>query len=385
MSGLRVILRSVGIATLIAAALALLASPPMLAASGPVLRVFGRIGNVVAQANDYVVYQVTGALPEATSNTVLEGYSTALLPMGVMRLGYAAAGDAAPLFFKPGSALCSLNSGSGDGGSQVPSSNGKCWLAVFPATGADVREFGAKGDSSTDDNLAIQSDIAAIAALGGGIVDFSSGSYCAKEGLSVTSNYVRLVGEGKLGAGIFACGANVALVTLDAGNDTLENLFVDGSPIGASNPAVTIGSACVECKIDAAYISGGTYPILDVGVDTILQDSYAGYGYGSAIVKTGGSPNAVTEYQIRLKLDQALPGITPSLPITVNAWAANTVYGGGRHRLDGRLLHRVHHGRHERAPRPHGARLLLEHHGQHGHVAAGGAGHILRLADRYGC
>ena len=385
MSGLRVILRSVGIATLIAAALALLASPPMLAASGPVLRVFGRIGNVVAQANDYVVYQVTGALPEATSNTVLEGYSTALLPMGVMRLGYAAAGDAAPLFFKPGSALCSLNSGSGDGGSQVPSSNGKCWLAVFPATGADVREFGAKGDSSTDDNLAIQSDIAAIAALGGGIVDFSSGSYCAKEGLSVTSNYVRLVGEGKLGAGIFACGANVALVTLDAGNDTLENLFVDGSPIGASNPAVTIGSACVECKIDAAYISGGTYPILDVGVDTILQDSYAGYGYGSAIVKTGGSPNAVTEYQ---NPPQAGPG--PAWDHAEPADNGQCLGGqhglcGGRHRLDGRLLHRVHHGRHERAPRPHGARLLLEHHGQHGHVAAGGAGHILRLADRYGC
>ncbi|HEY1880117.1 MAG TPA: hypothetical protein VGG68_09315, partial [Caulobacteraceae bacterium] len=65
------------------------------------------------------------------------------------RYGFAARGDGPPLLFRPQSAPCSLNGGAGDGGSQVPSSDGGCWLASFP-TLLDLRFWGAKNDGSAD-------------------------------------------------------------------------------------------------------------------------------------------------------------------------------------------------------------------------------------------
>lgn len=60
----------------------------------------------------------------------------------VLRAGFAQAGDAPELLFQASSGPCSLNGGAGDGGSQVPTSDGKCWLAVFPENVIDVREYG---------------------------------------------------------------------------------------------------------------------------------------------------------------------------------------------------------------------------------------------------
>jgi hypothetical protein len=39
----------------------------------------------------------------------------------------------------------------GDGGSQVPSFGGNCWLASFPATGSDPKQFGCLGNDIADD------------------------------------------------------------------------------------------------------------------------------------------------------------------------------------------------------------------------------------------
>lgn len=61
----------------------------------------------------------------------------------VMRLGVAMAGDAPALNFMPSNSSCSLNLGAGDGGSQVPSADGKCWIANFQPGATDVREWGA--------------------------------------------------------------------------------------------------------------------------------------------------------------------------------------------------------------------------------------------------
>lgn len=74
----------------------------------------------------------------------------------VVRTGFAAAGDAPPLTFTSSASACSLNAGAGDGGSQVPTSDGKCWIAVLPSEGVDVRQFGAKLDGVTDDHTAFQ-------------------------------------------------------------------------------------------------------------------------------------------------------------------------------------------------------------------------------------
>ncbi|AYG68901.1 MULTISPECIES: hypothetical protein [unclassified Rhizobium] len=85
----------------------------------------------------------------ATNTAALSAMTVTGGPPAVMRLGYAAAGDAPPLVYVASSSPCSMNSGSGDGGAQVPSADGKCWIAIFPAEGADVREWGAKADGST--------------------------------------------------------------------------------------------------------------------------------------------------------------------------------------------------------------------------------------------
>lgn len=100
------------------------------------------------------------ALSAVPDNKALTTKSTVDYPEGIWRDDYCAGCGAPPLFYRAGTTTCSLPSG--DGGSQVPSTDGKCWLAVFPAAGADVREFGAKGDGKTDSTAAIQAAMNAI-------------------------------------------------------------------------------------------------------------------------------------------------------------------------------------------------------------------------------
>jgi len=111
---------------------------------------------------------ITGGIT-AASNSVLETIpSTATT--SVVRLGFTTAGDAPPLQFISSNSACSLNSGAGDGGSQVPSADSKCWLAQFSATGADWREWGVKFDNSTDNSAALQAADTWAAANAGTLV-----------------------------------------------------------------------------------------------------------------------------------------------------------------------------------------------------------------------
>jgi hypothetical protein len=97
-------------------------------------------------------------LIEVPNNSALETLQRTgtFLPTYVVREGYTTAGDAPPLFYYYSSSACSLNSGSGDNGSQVQASEGGCWLAVFPASGADVREWGVVADNTTDNSTTLQ-------------------------------------------------------------------------------------------------------------------------------------------------------------------------------------------------------------------------------------
>lgn len=74
----------------------------------------------------------------------------------ITRIGYATAGDAPPLNYISSASPCSIGAGAGDGGSQIRSSDGKCWLAVWPTSGVDVREYGATCDGSTDITAPVQ-------------------------------------------------------------------------------------------------------------------------------------------------------------------------------------------------------------------------------------
>lgn len=72
-------------------------------------------------------------------------------------------------------------------------------LGVMPFNRADVRNYGAKGDGSTDDQTAIKAAIAAVAArtssYGAGEVFFPAGVYACASKLTIPKN-IKLVGEG---------------------------------------------------------------------------------------------------------------------------------------------------------------------------------------------
>lgn len=90
------------------------------------------------------------------NNAELLTSSTGAYPGGVWRNGFTAKGDVEPIFYKPSGSACTLNGGNGDNGSQVKSSDGKCWLAKFHHDKPNVKQFGAKGDGTSDDGPAFR-------------------------------------------------------------------------------------------------------------------------------------------------------------------------------------------------------------------------------------
>ena len=84
-------------------------------------------------------YGVPASALDPTVSTTDTNATLHLIPStaykAITRLGVFAKYDAPDLLFKPSNSACSLNAGAGDGGSQVQSADGKCWLAVFPSFG----------------------------------------------------------------------------------------------------------------------------------------------------------------------------------------------------------------------------------------------------------
>lgn len=115
------------------------------------------------------------AIAHAASNTVLSSLSTVNYGT-IIRDGHTSVGDAPAISYTKSAAACALNSGAGDGGSQIPSADGNCWIANFPSGPYDVREWGAKADGSTDNFTAVSEDLAYASANGGGIY-FGTGIY----------------------------------------------------------------------------------------------------------------------------------------------------------------------------------------------------------------
>lgn len=97
------------------------------------------------------------ALP---TNTALQAASTITYPGGVIRDTFGNGNGAPPLFYQPSTSVCTAP----DNGAQVASADGKCWIAVFPGAGADVREWGAS--PSIDNATILNAAVTATASLG---------------------------------------------------------------------------------------------------------------------------------------------------------------------------------------------------------------------------
>jgi hypothetical protein len=109
-------------------------------------------------------------IPVVLNNTQL-GWLSTTQSLPVWRLGFSTPGDGGAAIYTSSNVACTLNAGAGDNGSQVQSSDGKCWIAAFPGQ-VDVRVFGAKCDDAANDTTPLQNAI--NAAKGSGTLTGSS-------------------------------------------------------------------------------------------------------------------------------------------------------------------------------------------------------------------
>lgn len=119
-------------------------------------------------------------IPVAATNAALMATATSVGP-AIIRLDYSTFG-AGPQTFTPSNSACTFP----DGGVQVPSSDGKCWIAN-PKGVFDVLQFGA--GTGTNDTPAITAAFAACSRAGGGQVNFRpiGHSYPMTTGITVAA------------------------------------------------------------------------------------------------------------------------------------------------------------------------------------------------------
>lgn len=127
-------------------------------------------------------------LQHVSNNTALQTLSTVTLQR-IIRDGFSTAGDSPPVTFTASASACALNSGAGDGVSQVPSANGKCWLAS--TTLLDIRMPGGATTASSSINATALTNIVNAA----GVAYVPEGRFPTNIGSSVMPAPLKGVGQ----------------------------------------------------------------------------------------------------------------------------------------------------------------------------------------------
>lgn len=110
-----------------------------------------------------------------------------------------------------------------NGGSIIVASDGGRWKLSLKDL-VSVKQFGAKGDGSTEDTAKINAAISYINSIGGGHVYFPNGTYRVKSSIQYLPG-VNLVGESMVGTTIIWWpDANTAGVILDTSNQNLNRV-----------------------------------------------------------------------------------------------------------------------------------------------------------------
>jgi hypothetical protein len=258
------------------------------------------------------------------TNTALAAIATSSYS-SVIRLGFAAAGDAPPLVFVSQSGTCSSNSMVNDGGSCVDAAGGNSWKASSTSNGFNVRQFGATGDGATDDAAAIKAAVAVAIALGGGEIYLPSSSACYKIGSSIVMDLsavstrfqsrLRFLGDGVSRSCIDATGLAGAAISYIGGGATNSESYISFEQFrlaGISGGVpITVGSYGFQFSNGAAWsvfrgvvVEGFDYAFDSTDADQIgFYDFIARYNYHGMRFNAASSftdPNNLAFFNVTL-------------------------------------------------------------------------------------
>jgi Pectate lyase superfamily protein len=188
----------------------------------------------------------------------------------------------------------------------------------FQTNRVSVKDWGAKGDGSTDDTAAIN---AAIAAGGGGVVYLPKGTYSVT-GLNSPAANTRLLGAGRHATTIKRLnqsGSKPLLMFSNLGA-SVSSLKIDGNR--ANNPGIT----AVELNLAADDTSADNIEIINSEHISIEID---GMRNKLTDCKLNGSASATTgaKYGVWLNQETAIDDVISKCTFSDYRWAA--VFSGG--------------------------------------------------------
>jgi parallel beta-helix repeat protein len=106
-----------------------------------------------------------------------------------------------------------------------------------------VKDFGAIGDGVTDDTAAIQATIDAVGSAGGGSVYIPVGTYNLTSSLTVTNDYVSIIGDGSSASILLGNNPANWIIKFNADADymKLDGLWIKGSAVSNATAQFGVG------------------------------------------------------------------------------------------------------------------------------------------------
>lgn len=220
----------------------------------------------------------------------------------VLRTGYTVDGDVPALPYVASGSACSLNAGAGNGGSQIPTSDSKCWIASLDPLNIPVVQFGAKCDGTTNDAAAINAALTYAGARGSGVVTLPGATACKVSSTLTVPTGVTLKGTGsnsasQLNAGVINLNP---LIDMTGTNSAVTDLMIYQAAAGtnASGLSIRINSTSSEFNrienvrifepCNGIEIRGGSFHrIAQVYLNQVRSTGCAGIRVGTAT--TGGA------------------------------------------------------------------------------------------------
>lgn len=237
-------------------------------------------------------------LPQVATNAALTALTGSF--NSVTRLGFTSAGDSPQVMYALQNSPCSLNSGAGDNGSQVPTAGGgKCWIANLNGIEVTPMIWGAAGNGTTDDTVPVQAAINAAQTAAVPLRLDATHLFKITSTLNITSN-LDFEGQYRYGAwstngtnGTRSCAwgltttSNITLLNITAVTGTFKNLCLQLGASTGNGVSASAGAAMAFAPPSVSTYQSG----LTVEFNTIINPfdgiTINGSGYNAACCGIG--------------------------------------------------------------------------------------------------